>query len=489
MRYFLGCFLLVASLMLWGQTTEPNPHRYNALSARVAAINYGTLNEELGETSFTYGLELGFRRQFGKYIGVKIPLKIGVMDVGEFENPVFGEGSLIAELYPFGTLGKVSPYVHVGGGSVTEDFESLHRQFPIGGGINLLLGENSWLGVQGEYRISDKNFRDNVQFSVGYIYRLQRVDNDKDGVHNRDDQCPEVAGSALTGGCPDRDGDGVRDSDDECPEVLGVASLNGCPDSDGDGVADREDYCPQTAGTVATQGCPDYDLDGVGDAEDECPEVAGSAEHAGCPDTDGDGLYDNEDKCPEQAATTPDGCPVRDRDGDGFPDEADDCPDEPYLANRGCPLPDRDEDGTADRDDRCPDTAGPSSNQGCPIITEEVKETLEFAAQAVEFQTGSAKLKEESYVILAEIVAIMKQYPNYNLLISGHTDNTGSETNNQRLSERRAQTCMDFLVATGVARSRVSFVGYGSTRPKAPNATTAGRALNRRVEFTLGLRK
>jgi outer membrane protein OmpA-like peptidoglycan-associated protein len=81
----------------------------------------------------------------------------------------------------------------------------------------------------------------------------------------------------------------------------------------------------------------------------------------------------------------------------------------------------------------------------------------------------------------------MNDYPAYSLVISGHTDNVGPDDNNQVLSERRAKSCSDYLVSKGIDASRVTFIGYGETRPRASNETVSGRRLNRRVEFDLRL--
>ena len=77
-------------------------------------------------------------------------------------------------------------------------------------------------------------------------------------------------------------------------------------------------------------------------------------------------------------------------------------------------------DGVVDADDRCPDEAGPTTNKGCPEIEEEVKDVLNLAMRAVQFETGSAVIKEESYTVLDQIADIMKRYPAYQLRISGH---------------------------------------------------------------------
>ena len=485
-----------------------NPRTFNALSARVLVVDHEWANEELEDLNTTYALELGLRRQFGKYFGVMVPVKFGVIDVGEIDNIVIIGGEVLAQLYPLGNEGKVSPYLHAGYGSVSERFEDANHQIPLGGGINFRLDRNSWFSVQGEYRISDQRLRDNIMAGIGYVYRLSSVDSDGDGVINRNDACPQEPGPAATNGCPDQDGDGVVDGEDECPAVAGLVRFQGCPDTDNDGLTDAKDKCPEEAGPVALMGCPDQDGDGLSDREDDCPELAGPATTMGCPDTDGDGVTDAEDRCPEQAGISAlGGCP--DSDGDGIGDGEDECPTVagPTSAN-GCPdddgdgtpnsrdrcpgqagpidgCPDSDGDGVDDSRDRCPTQAGPAGNDGCPAIKQEVKERLAYAARAVQFETGSAKLKEASYVVLSEVAGIMRQYPDYNLTISGHTDDVGSETTNLALSQRRAAACRDFIVATGISPARISSGGFGESRPVAENTTAEGRRKNRRVMFEL----
>ena len=78
-------------------------------------------------------------------------------------------------------------------------------------------------------------------------------DSDGDGVADKDDDCPEVAGDAANGCASDSDGDGVNDDRDACPNVAG--DVNGCPDSDGDGVVDKDDKCPNIGGVVGPDGC------------------------------------------------------------------------------------------------------------------------------------------------------------------------------------------------------------------------------------------
>ncbi|PSR10736.1 MAG: hypothetical protein DA408_07415 [Bacteroidetes bacterium] len=317
--------------------------------------------------------------------------------------------------------------------------------------------------------------------------RFGAKDTDGDGITDENDDCPTVAGLTATGGCPDTDLDGIADAKDACPEVAGDAKFNGCPDTDGDGVADNQDNCPDVAGVRRFRGCPDTDGDGVADPVDLCPTVAGVVALDGCPDADGDGITDADDACPELAGiASANGCP--DGDGDGIIDPNDKCPLVAGLEKySGCP--DTDGDGIGDGDDKCPSNAGPAENGGCPIVLEEDLATLELAMQNVRFRTNSDQLLAQSSTILNEIAEILSRYPNYDLKISGFTDDVGNDSANQSLSERRALACFQYLLIKNVDRKRMSHAGYGETNPIAPNDTEAGRARNRRVEFELVLRK
>ena len=338
-------------------------------------------------------------------------------------------------------------------------------------------------------------------------------DSDGDGLADNVDECPDEPGALESAGCPrkDTDGDGILDDLDKCPDVAGPLVLEGCPDTDGDGILDKNDACPEEPGLPESNGCPDKDSDGDGilDSTDECPDQAGDFVMGGCPDTDGDGIRDKDDNCPNEAGPKElNGCPNTDADGDGIKDENDDCPDVAGTAKtNGCP--DTDGDGVADKDDACPEVGGPYAgcpdtdgdgvhdgldncpssfgpvtNSGCPEIKKEEKEVLEFAAQAVVFETGEAALKAESYAILDQVAEILKRYPDYKLSITGHTDNVGSSSTNQKLSENRAKACFEYMKSR-VDADRLSYEGKGEKEPISTNDTEEGRELNRRVEFEL----
>ncbi|MCD6063616.1 MAG: OmpA/MotB domain protein [Flavipsychrobacter sp.] len=286
-------------------------------------------------------------------------------------------------------------------------------------------------------------------------------DSDGDMVSNKKDRCKHEKGVWEMKGCPDpdKDGDGVLDKEDNCPDVAGSKTAAGCPDADMDAVADAEDRCPQEAGDPAMQGCPDRDKDGLANMDDACPDLAGLAQFKGCPDTDNDGIADNEDKCPNAAGN---------------------------IANEGCP--DTDNDGIADNTDKCPQVAGTVANAGCPEVKAEVKKRLAFAATAIQFDLGKATIKKTSNKVLDEVVAILNDYPDYDMTIEGHSDNVGNPTKNLELSEDRANAVKAYFVSKGIDAGRLSATGYGDSKPVASNKTAAGRAKNRRVAMDLKLR-
>ncbi len=293
--------------------------------------------------------------------------------------------------------------------------------------------------------------------SLGFVYKFGTRDCDKDGVVNHKDACPNTPAGVVVDekGCPiDSDHDGIADYLDKCPKEAGLAQFEGCPDTDGDGVADKDDKCPKEAGLAQFQGCPDTDGDGIADPNDKCPKEAGLAQFQGCPDSDGDGVADPEDLCPNQAG----------------PKEF-----------KGCP--DTDKDGIPDNIDKCPKVAGIDKNMGCPAVKKEVLKIFERALTGIQFETGKDVIKKQSFPILDQVVLVMKENPEYNLEINGHTDNVGDSTKNQILSDKRAASVRKYLIDKGIAETRMVSHGYGQTIPIADNKTAAGRAKNRRVEF------
>lgn len=102
------------------------------------------------------------------------------------------------------------------------------------------------------------------------------------------------------------------------------------------------------------------------------------------------------------------------------------------------------------------------------------------------FAFDSAELTPEHQQLLGIGAAILSRDLSLGTAVEGHTDSVGRAAYNQRLSERRAQAAVDFLVGAGIAPERLRAVGYGETRPRASNDTAAGRTENRRLEFVFG---
>ena len=101
------------------------------------------------------------------------------------------------------------------------------------------------------------------------------------------------------------------------------------------------------------------------------------------------------------------------------------------------------------------------------------------------FETGKSVLTPQSHTELDKLTVILKESPTMRIEISGHTDNTGSATINDRLSLERARAVLSYLTGQGVEATRIESKGFGSSQPIETNATPAGRAANRRVEFKI----
>jgi len=101
------------------------------------------------------------------------------------------------------------------------------------------------------------------------------------------------------------------------------------------------------------------------------------------------------------------------------------------------------------------------------------------------FASGSANLDNESTFVLKTIIDIFKRCPGLRIMVSGHTDDVGSNEMNQKLSLRRAQAVVDYLVGAGIESGRLLSTGYGEDRPMVENDSAFNKSRNRRIEFAL----
>lgn len=173
-----------------------------------------------------------------------------------------------------------------------------------------------------------------------------------------------------------------------------------------------------------------------------------------------------------------------DRDGDGILDGVDRCPDDPededgFEDSDGCPDPDNDRDGIEDHRDACPNTPetrnGFLDEDGCP----------DTPPPPVYFDSDRSALDASAREALARVADIMDRHPTVDFRIDGHCDSQNTETYNVRLGRRRAVSVRDHLVNQhGIDARRFGIATFGESQPVADNSTAAGRARNRRVEFT-----
>jgi outer membrane protein OmpA-like peptidoglycan-associated protein len=263
------------------------------------------------------------------------------------------------------------------------------------------------------------------------------------GVHVMWDTARHVIG--------DRDHDGIKDNVDKCPD----------DPEDKDGFQDA-DGCPD----------PDNDKDGIPDKVDHCPNVP----------EDVDGFQDQ------------DGCPDPDNDKDGIPDKVDQCPNEPedvdgFQDEDGCPDPDNDKDGIPDKEDLCPNEPetknGYADDDGCPdeeqvrVIGDKI-----VLDDRVHFRVNSWIIRPVSYPLLNHLTKLLADHPEYvHIDVQGHADERGPASYNKRLSAMRAKAVLEYLVKHGIKESRLSYQGFGSSRPLVKKNSEHAWFLNRRVEF------
>lgn len=224
-------------------------------------------------------------------------------------------------------------------------------------------------------------------------------------------------------------------------------------------------------------------------AEIAIPKCEG-IEEAKVTDADQDGIADASDKCPATPAgvmVDATGC-MKDSDKDGVMDSADNCPGTASgvaVDSTGCKIviaavapKDGDNDGIADAKDQCPDSK-PGANvdsTGC-----ELKES--FVLEGVNFVTGSDELTGESRSVLNNVAETLIRNGDISVEVAGYTDDRGAASFNKDLSQKRAESVKAYLQSSGVAANRMKAKGYGEDDPIGDNSTSAGRAMNRRVEL------
>jgi outer membrane protein OmpA-like peptidoglycan-associated protein len=481
-------------------TTAPTLGQSVSIGAGVGGQHY---DGSFGNGSELYG-KLFVKYNPGECLGARLSMGVGNVGNGAYETEWLSHAGLEAVLQPkIDALGGFRPYLASGvsttfGSSTVKNAKkkAINQDLdwnlyaPLELGLEYLINDNfsvfAWAetylhmdkwdkldGVQSRGEYFDK--RDDLyKAGVGLSFRFSvKPDTDKDGVTDELDKCPATPVDVKIDrrGCPlDEDQDAVPDYLDKCSATPRSARVDagGCPlDEDKDGVADYLDKCPNTpAGvSVTVAGCPvDEDKDGVADYLDKCQNTPAGVkvDKIGCPvplDTDKDGVLDSLDKCPN----TPAGVKV---------DQV------------GCPVPeDSDRDGVVDNLDKCPGTrlGTKVDAEGCDLIVIEKGTKLTLAG--IEFKSGSSDIDPVSIPVLLRAASALEKAPEAKVEIAGFTDNLGRVASNTKLSQKRAESVMNYLIKLGASARQLSAVGYGSAQPVADNATEEGRKINRRIEF------
>lgn len=117
-------------------------------------------------------------------------------------------------------------------------------------------------------------------------------------------------------------------------------------------------------------------------------------------------------------------------------------------------------------------------------VTEDARGII-LSMSDILFDVDKASLKADLKTSLARVAGILTVYQELNVSVEGHTDNTGSEEHNLKLSEQRAKNVLDFLVEQGIDAGRLTSKGFGMSKPVADNATKEGRQKNRRVDLVI----
>lgn len=411
------------------------------------------------------------------------------------------------EIYPFDLRLVVSPfkmdswnpYFYVGGGAlrylVKEKPQSVSRYE---------VNDNGWvayypLGIGSQFRLSD-NLMFEVNVGVGYSL-TENLD-----YYNKPNSADDAfanLGIGFTIGPEandDKDQDGLFRKDEE---KLGTDPNN--PDTDGDGLSDGEEVNTYKTNPLN----PDTDGDGLSDGQ----EVTQYKTDPNKADTDGDGLSDGEEvntykTDPNKADTDGDGLsdnaevtnyktdPLKaDTDGDSLNDgaEVNIYKTDPLKADTdGDGLNDGQEVTSLKTDPLNPDTDGGTVDDGIevkrgtnPLNPDDdvVKVGVPIILEGITFASGKSDITPESEATLQMALKTLQTYPEIDVEIGGYTDDVGSKSSNQKLSQKRAESVKDWLVQNGIDPGRLTAVGYGEENPTVPNDSRENRAKNRRIEF------
>ena len=444
-------------------------------------------------------LEMSINAGYGKYAGLAYFNDPNVTN-GEYESTIIPI-ALRFRMSPFDLKGW-NPYFYIGGGIMHYTVDTKPEN---GGGI--ATEPDGWVaivpaGIGIEVALSERVLLD---FGLGGAMSSTY---DLDGYRTAAEQdlwdsyLNASLGLTFTGeNCEsDKDMDGLG----KCLEKeIGTDPKN--PDSDGDGLNDGEEYLTFKTNPLQT----DSDLDGLNDYA----EVKVNKTNPLMADTDNDGLKDGVEVTqyktdPLKADTDGDKLndgdevlkyktnPLKaDTDGEGLTDgdEVMNYKTDPLKADTdGDELTDYAEVMTHKTNPLKIDTDGGTIADGVEVkrgtdpldpSDDIVKIGVPIVLEGITFATNKSDITPESEVVLSKALKTLQTYPEIFVEISGHTDNVGSNSSIQKLSQRRADSVRGWLLSKGILADRITAVGYGEESPRVANDTADNKRLNRRIEF------
>ncbi len=381
--------------------------------------------------------------------------------------------SLVAKWY-FSPGQSFAPYGYVGAGGmffkrrttnniyVPQDEWQTSMHIPVGLGFHAFASKDVAFTIDVSYRFMDA-WTDYVEGngSDGYatakaglnffVGRSPSDDADMDGLTNG-----EEGKLGTNRENPDSDNDALKDGEEVKTTLTNPAN----PDTDGDGLNDGAEVNMHKTDPKKA----DADGDGLSDGD----EVLKHKTNPLKPDTDDDGLTDGSEISIHRTD------PLKaDTDGDALPDG------DEINKHKTNPLA-MDTDGGTVSDSREVTRGTDPTNPEDDIP---VKVGQVIILEGVTFKKGSAEITEESVPTLERALKGLMEYPDVEVEIAGHTDNTGSRKTNLRLSEQRAESVKNWLANRGIDPRRITTSFYGPDKPLVPNDTKEGRDKNRRIEF------
>ena len=311
------------------------------------------------------------------------------------------------------------------------------RRYSVGGGTFPIIQTQTNEGVN-EFNFRDPGEPASIIQSGTYSARW----NAQVGVRYSFDQCGSTnSGSkkSVSNKKVDTDGDGIRDSKDMCPDIPGLKKFKGCPMSQEDMAAKAAaDEKARLEAEIAAKKAAEEKA--RLEAEAEKKRVAEAAARKAKEEADAKAAAAAKLKAEEEAKLK----------------------------------------AAAEAEAKALAAA-----EALKVRNAEVSRRFSASLQGLKFNSSQSTFKQESYARMDEAVAVLNEYPDINVLIQGHTDSQGAADANQRLSQKRADAVMNYLVSKGISNSRLSSSGLGEEYPIADNNTSTGRAQNRRVEFII----